>query len=48
MVKERHVKPHRYHLKMAEIEEEFIMPLTPEVLASLVPRPVKVVKGSEP
>lgn len=48
MVKEWHVKPHCYHLKMAEIEEAFIMPLTPEVLAGLVPRPVKVVKGSEP
>ena len=47
MVKEVLAKPHSYHLKMAEIEEEFVMPLVPEELAGLVPCSVKVVKGSE-
>ncbi|MDE0524132.1 MAG: hypothetical protein OXH79_19460 [Boseongicola sp.] len=40
MIKEMRVKSHRYHLKLAEIDAEFIIPLMPEELAGLVPCPV--------
>ena len=37
MVKEARVKPYGCHLKMAETEAEFIMPLRPEERAGLGP-----------